>query len=216
MLAVSDDGIGMDKATEARIFEPFFTTKDKGMGTGLGLSTVFGIVKQSRGSIWVDSEQGRGTTFKVYLPRVVNPTDRSAASPPMAHAPHRSETILVVDDEEQIRLVTRGILEKHGYRVLDAPNPAEAIRMCETHRGKIDLLLTDVVMAESSGRELADRVVAENRNIKVIFMSGYTDDAVVRHGVFEAELVLLQKPIAPDALLRRVREVLDTERKRSK
>jgi CheY-like chemotaxis protein len=197
------------------MFEPFFTTKEKGLGTGLGLSTVFGIVKQSVGRIWVYSEPGQGTTFKIYLPRVAR-ADQPLAARALTPPPRGSETILVVDDEEQVRVVSREVLERHGYRVLDASNAAEAILACETHPGSIDLLLTDVVMPETSGRVLADRLAAHDRSIKVIFMSGYTDDAVVRHGVLEAELVLVQKPITPDTLLRRVREVLDTGTKRSK
>jgi signal transduction histidine kinase/ActR/RegA family two-component response regulator len=211
MLAIRDTGIGMDDTVQARMFEPFFTTKAKDKGTGLGLSTVFGIVKQSAGSIWVYSEPGRGSAFKVYLPET-NASELHAVPRPLVGSERGSETILVVDDEEQIRVVTRGILERNGYSVLDAASAAEALLVCTSHQGALDLLLTDVIMPEMGGRELADRVVAMQPGIQVIFMSGYTDDVLVRDGALNAELVFLQKPIRSDTLLQKVREVLDASR----
>jgi CheY-like chemotaxis protein len=208
MLAVSDTGIGMDKATQQHIFEPFFTTKEKGKGTGLGLSTVFGIVRQSGGTIWVYSEPGHGSTFKIFFPR----NDAVEASTPvvMRVANLRgSETIVLVEDDDQLRTVGRGILERNGYHVLAAPSGIEAIAHCEQHGGPIQLLLTDVVMPQMSGRELAERVHAIRPGIRVLYMSGYTDEAIAHHGVLSPGIVLLQKPLTPDLLLRRVREALD-------
>ena len=207
MLAVSDSGVGMDKVTQARIFEPFFTTKEKGKGTGLGLSTVFGIVEQSSGSVWVYSEPGKGTTFKIFLPR----TDEAqpVASPKTRVTSLRGvETILLVEDEEQIRNVARGILQRHGYRVIEARNPGEALLTCEQQGGTIHLLLTDVVMPQMSGKELANRLAPLRPEMKVIFMSGYTDGALVGQLANGAEF--LQKPLTPGALTQKVREVLDS------
>jgi two-component system, cell cycle sensor histidine kinase and response regulator CckA len=209
MLAVSDTGIGMDKATQQRIFEPFFTTKEKGKGTGLGLSTVFGIVRQSGGSIWVYSEPGHGTTFKVFLPRSEEqaraPVERVRGDGKVTG----SETVLLVEDDDQLRCVAHGILERAGYRVLQAGNGPEALLACQKHGGPIQLLLTDVVMPQMSGRELAERVLFARPGIRVLYMSGYTDDAIIHHRVLAPGVALLQKPITPDALLRRLREVLD-------
>jgi two-component system cell cycle sensor histidine kinase/response regulator CckA len=208
LLAVSDTGSGMDKATQARIFEPFFTTKEKTKGTGLGLSTVFGIVKQSGGDVWVYSEPGIGTTFKVYLPRF---DGLVTAAPPsvVATSPRGNETILVVEDEDQVRAVALSVLRRHGYRVLEARNAGEALLICERAEEKVDLLLTDVVMPRMSGPELAKRLVEMRPRLKVLFMSGYTDDSVVRHGVLDAEIAYLQKPLTPTAITVKVREVLD-------
>jgi two-component system cell cycle sensor histidine kinase/response regulator CckA len=208
MLAVSDTGMGMDKATQARIFEPFFTTKEVGKGTGLGLSTVFGIVQQSAGSIWLYSEPGRGTTFKVYLPRTDEPVVSSGqyADPPTLRG---TETILLAEDEEQLRNVTRGILTRNGYTVIEARSADEAWATAEGHKGRIDLLLTDVVMPGMSGADLAAKLQARRPDLRVLCMSGYTDEAVVRHGILGSGMAFLQKPLTPATLLHKVRTVLD-------
>jgi PAS domain S-box-containing protein len=208
MLSVTDTGTGMDKATLARIFEPFFTTKEQGKGTGLGLSTVFGIAQQSGGSVWVYSELGIGTTFRLYLPRVDEDADESAALV-VQTALRGSETILLVEDEMQVRDVARGILQRQGYKVLDAQNAGDALLVSERHVGPIHLLLSDVVMPKMSGPALAKLVALARPTTRVLFMSGYTDDAAIRHGVIEAEFAYLQKPITMDTLSRKVRSVLD-------
>lgn len=209
MLAVSDTGCGMDIETKARIFEPFFTTKDKGRGTGLGLSTVYGIVKQSGGNIWVYSEPNRGTTVKVYLPHLDD--DQEPAERPSIEtaAPRGSETILLVEDEEVVRGLARQILEHAGYNVLDTASGEAALRMCREHDDPIHLLLTDVVMPETSGKEIAQRLKSLRPATCVLFMSGYTDDAIVHHGVLDSNVEFIQKPFTPVTLARKVREVLD-------
>lgn len=207
MLAVSDTGVGMDRATQAHIFEPFYTTKEKGKGTGLGLSTVFGIVRQCGGTIWVYSEPGKGTTFKVYFPRVDEAAEQDEEVGPSQLS--GTETILLVEDEDQIRTVARTILRDLGYRVIEARNAGEALLYCESHPGTIHLLLTDVVMPQISGPELAKRLVRDRPEVKVLCMSGYTDDALIRHGAVESGIAYLQKPITPKALGRKVRAVLD-------
>ncbi len=210
LVAVSDTGCGMDAPTQARVFEPFFTTKEPGKGTGLGLSTVYGIVKQSGGYVWVYSEPGLGTTFKVYLPRVTHEPDRGAAEaerPPLLRG---TETILLVEDEEVVRGLVDDVLTGNGYRVLVASHSDEGFRLSGQHEGPIHLLVTDVVMPGMSGRELAERLASSRPTMKVLYISGYTDDAVVRHGVLVERTAFLQKPFTPDALLRKVREVLET------
>jgi len=206
-LEIADTGQGIPAEIRARIFEPFFTTKEKGKGTGLGLSTVFGIAEQSGGGVWVYSELGKGTTFKVYLPA----TDEApeAALPKVQIVTLRgTETVLLVEDEDQIRNVARGILERHGYRVIECRNAGEALLTCEQHKGTIHLLLSDVVMPQMSGKQLAVRLAPVRPEMKVLFMSGYTDGALV--GQLATGSAFLQKPLTPGALTRKVREVLDS------
>lgn len=210
MLAVSDTGSGMDAQTQGRIFDPFFTTKEVGKGTGLGLSTVYGIVKQSGGNIWVYSELGRGTTFKIYLPCV----DRSAEQPEPSIDRNKlskgNETVLLVEDEEMVREMAKEILEESGYQVLEAKHGHEALLVAEQHRGHIHLMLSDVVMPQMSGRELAEQFAPLRKDMKVLYMSGYTDDAIVHHGVLDEGMDFIEKPFTPNALARKVRETLNT------
>jgi len=209
MLALSDTGTGMDAQTQARIFEPFFTTKGPRKGTGLGLAMVYGIVKQSGGNIWVYSEPGQGTTFKIYLPRVGEPVDAGHGGVLLAAPAHGMETILLVEDEDAVRDLARDILAGCGYTVLEARHGAEALGISAAHAGKIDLMLTDVVMPEMNGRELAERLAAQRPETKVLYMSGYTDHAVVHHGVLAPQTEFLQKPFTEAVLTRKLRELLD-------
>jgi two-component system cell cycle sensor histidine kinase/response regulator CckA len=208
-IAVGDSGVGMDPSTQARIFEPFFTTKELGKGTGLGLATVFGIVQQSGGTIRVQSEVNVGTTFEIYLPPTQGKMSWPVRMSPLPLQTRGTETILLVEDEDQVRAVASSILRKAGYRVFEASGPEEALAICEQHGPQIQLLLSDVVMPKMSGRQLAERIGARHASVKVLLMSGYTDDAVVRHGVVDDGVAFLQKPLTPAVLTLKVREVLD-------
>lgn len=208
MIAVSDTGTGMDEPTQARLFEPFFTTKGTGRGTGLGLSTVFGIVKQSAGGVEVYSVPNRGTSFKVYLPRIDQPVTAEAATAER-RVGRGTETILLVEDDEMVRNLVRETLSRDGYKVLDAADPLEARRIADGFRGKIHLLITDVVMPKVSGRELAEQLIRRRPDLKVIYMSGYTDSAIVNSGILQKEVAFLQKPFTPTILIEKVREVLE-------
>ncbi|MBX3400768.1 MAG: PAS domain S-box protein [Gemmataceae bacterium] len=210
VLAVADTGCGMDAATVSRIFEPFFSTKGE-HGTGLGLATVHGIVKQSGGHVAVYSELGRGTTFKVYLPQAENLTPARGSRLTRSPLARGGETILLVEDEDGVRALTRHVLRNCGYTVLEAQEGAEALRLISEHLGRIDLLVTDVVMPRMGGREVAQRVTELHPGVKVLFLSGYTDDAIVRHGILEAEVSFLQKPFTPASLAAKIREVLDAQ-----
>jgi two-component system, cell cycle sensor histidine kinase and response regulator CckA len=209
MLALSDTGCGMNAETQERLFEPFFTTKEQGKGTGLGLSTVYGIIKQSGGDIWVYSKVGKGTTIKIYLPRVAGIVESDEARDAPTELPQGRETVLLAEDEEQVRRIARVILEMSGYHVLEASGGDEALSIYKQHEGQIHLVMTDVVMPQMSGRELAQSLERLQPGIKVLYMSGYTDDAIVRHGLLDQEIAFLQKPFTPEALTCKVREVLD-------
>jgi two-component system, cell cycle sensor histidine kinase and response regulator CckA len=208
LLSVSDTGAGMDKETQSRIFEPFFTTKEKGKGTGLGLSTVYGIVKQSGGFIFAHSEMGQGTNFRIYLPRVEDAAEHNGPVKSVAQAAGGSETVLLVEDEESVRQLVRDTLASKGYHVIEAPNGEAGLKISHEHRGNIEVLITDVVMPGMGGRELAKRVAAERPDIKVLFLSGYTEDAIIHEGVLEPGTAFLQKPFTLQMLSRKVREVL--------
>jgi PAS domain S-box-containing protein len=209
MLAVSDTGSGMDAKTQTRIFEPFFTTKEEGKGTGLGLATVYGVVKNSEGHIWVYSELGKGTTFKIYFPRIDEPAQSAATDRGEAGSLRGSETILLAEDSAPLRVLTCALLENNGYKVIAAENGIEAVKLAERCDRPIHLLLTDVVMPGMSGRELADRLAVKRPDMRVLYMSGYTNDVIGYHGVLEPGLSFLQKPFSQEALTHKLREVLD-------
>jgi CheY-like chemotaxis protein len=198
----------MDSATRSRIFEPFFTTKPLGQGTGLGLSTVLGIVQRSGGGVWVYSEPGRGSAFKVYLPRIDSALDVTDSVPPPAELTG-TETILLVEDEQSVRMVARRVLERRGYTVLAPESPDEAVSICEIHAGTIDLLLTDVVMPGVDGAQLAARLSALRPGLKILYMSGYTDGSIASYQVLEHSSSFVQKPFSSEVLLRSVRALLD-------
>ena len=212
LLVMTDTGHGMDASTQAQIFEPFFTTKPVGEGTGLGLSTVYGIVKQSEGHVSVYSEPGRGSTFKVYLPHVAESGQSPMLGPEMSRFPRGSETIVLVDDDEGVRAVARRILQRAGYTVLSAPDGVEAMRLISESGGRIDLLVTDVVMPGLGGRDLVAHVRDTYPDLRVLFVSGYTEEGVRRHGVLDVESAFLEKPFTAERLAQKVREVLDTPR----
>jgi PAS domain S-box-containing protein len=209
VLAISDTGTGMDHATRSRVFEPFFTTKEKGKGTGLGLSTVYGIVKQSGGNVWVYSELGKGTTFKVYLPQVDDDVAARDESKTVVSTKRGSETVLLVEDEDMVRKLASELLEESGYVVMSAGGGEEAINFANQHKDRIDLLITDVVMPKISGKEVAAQLKKIHPETKVLFMSGYTDEAIVHHGIVDSDIAFIQKPFSQNALAQKIREVLD-------
>jgi CheY-like chemotaxis protein len=208
MLAISDNGIGMSAETRAHLFEPFFTTKVKGKGTGLGLATVYGIVKQSNGFIWVYSEPGKGTTFKVYFPRVEGKSAAIAAREEEEQNYDGTETILLVEDEAAVRNLASRVLKDRGYAVIEAGDGAEALRLAEEFSGEIHLLLTDVIMPGMSGSVLAAKLAAMRPGTRSLFISGYTDNAIVHHGILDSGVAFLEKPFSPNRLAGKVREVL--------
>jgi len=209
LLAVADTGDGMDESIKANLFEPFFTTKELGKGTGLGLATVYGIIKQCGGQITVESQLGHGSTFKIYLPQVEEETVTVVPEPESLPLLSGNEIVLLVEDDKTVRNLACRILRSSGYAVLEASNGAEALRRCEQHYGPLHLLLIDVVMPQMSGREVAQRLTRSRPELKVLYMSGYTDDSILRHGVLDEEIAFLHKPFTPEALTRKVREVLD-------
>jgi nitrogen-specific signal transduction histidine kinase/CheY-like chemotaxis protein len=207
-IIVRDSGHGMDAETRARIFEPFFTTKEKDKGTGLGLATVYGIVKQSGGYIWVESEPGRGSSFHTLLPRVATPIHQEVLQEVFDFR-FGGETVLLVEDDPALRTMAAEVLRDTGYNVLTAPCGADALQAAANHQGPLDVLLTDVVMPGMTGRELADQIVARYPQTKILYMSGYTDDAIGNHGLHGQTLRVMQKPFTHDTLARRVREAID-------
>jgi PAS domain S-box-containing protein len=208
-LSVTDSGEGMDKETVSRIFEPFFTTKEKGSGSGLGLATVYGIVRQAGGHIWVYSEPDRGTTFKIYLPRISGISEEEAAVARGAEASNGSETILLVEDSKLLAKVTRDYLASVGYRVLLAAEGSEALHLAEEYSGRIHLLLTDVVMAHMNGRELSEQLLKNRPELKVLFMSGHTAGVISQHALLDDDVAFIEKPFTHDALARKIRQLLD-------
>jgi len=213
MLAVSDTGTGMTDEVQARLFEPFFTTKELGKGTGLGLSTVYGIVKQSKGHILVYSELGRGTTFKIYFPCVDEAAEKLSRPPAKAVAIRGTETVLVVEDQEAVRSIVRAVLRSGGYSVLEASHGGEALLIFERHKGRIDLVVSDMVMPQMSGPDLIQRLQAVKPGVKSLYMSGYTSGTVSLAENWDPNTPFIEKPFGPGAFLRKVREVLDSSPK---
>jgi CheY-like chemotaxis protein len=209
LLAVSDNGCGMDSETQSHLFEPFFTTKDPGKGTGLGLSMVYGIVKQSGGSIWVYSEPNQGSTFKIYLPSLQEILEPDATQEPPEKLANGSETVLVVEDESAVRSFTRMVLQRSGYQVIEASNGEAALSLSREHPGEIQLLVTDMVMPGMGGREVGEALEQMRPGVRVLYLSGYTENAIAQRGTLGTELPFLQKPFTMEALLRKVRQVLD-------
>jgi CheY-like chemotaxis protein len=209
MLAMSDNGCGMDAETQARIFEPFFTTKEPGRGTGLGLPMVYGTVRQSGGNIWVYSHPGEGTTFKIYLPRVDQPVAENLAAHPQVQPARGNETVLIVEDEEAVRSLVRGVLQRQGYKVMEAADPNQALAVALHFNSPIHLLLSDIVLPQMNGSELAEQLNAMHPETKVLFMSGYAEAAVSHHEHLVGYTAFLSKPFTPAALARKVRETLD-------
>jgi len=201
----------MKKETQAHIFEPFFTTKETGKGTGLGLATVYGIVKQSGGYIWVYSEQNQGTTFKIYLPMVEEKVKIQKIKEISDPSLRGEETVLIVEDEEDVRALIHETLRLYGYHVLEAPQGDSALVICNNYKGKISLIITDVVMPKMSGKELVDRLQPDHPGMKVLYMSGYTDNAIVHKGLLEPDTQFIQKPFTPLSLLRKIRQVLESD-----
>jgi len=208
VLAISDTGVGMSQEVREHIFEPFFTTKELGKGTGLGLATVYGITKQNEGYIWCCSEEGIGTTFEIYLPRVAEAVEPAGQKMPR-DVSTGTETILVVEDDRPVRNLAVRVLEGAGYTVLAAEGVEDAVEQVERHCGSLDLLLTDVIMPDGSGAELADRIAQIDPDIKVVYMSGYTDNTIVHHGVLDQGTAFIQKPFSAASLARSIREMLD-------
>jgi signal transduction histidine kinase/ActR/RegA family two-component response regulator len=212
MVSVSDTGMGMTPEVRERVFEPFFTTKERGRGTGLGLSTVYGIVKQSGGNIWIYSEPDRGTTFKIYLPQVDEALEELREKVETRELPRGIETVLIVEDDKEVRKLVARILENHGYKVLEASQGSEALPLSKEYKEQIHLMLADVVMPGLDGRELAERIKLLHPRMKVLYMSGYTENAITHHGILEKGMNYIQKPFTVDALTRKVREVLDEQK----
>jgi CheY-like chemotaxis protein len=207
MVAITDTGMGMTREVRDKVFEPFFTTKEKGKGTGLGLPSVYGIVKQSGGFVWVYSEVGKGTTFKIYLPRAAE-AGQSGTSTPSRNRKIGAETILLVEDDEEVRQVASRILRRNGYRVLEAENGADALRVCETESDPVDLIVTDIVMPEMGGAELAKKIRETQPDARILFTSGYTEDSALRQSFLEPGEAFIEKPFTPALLARKTRELL--------
>jgi CheY-like chemotaxis protein len=212
MLAVSDTGQGMDQQTQDNVFEPFFTTKEQGKGTGLGLSTVYGIIKQSRGYIFVESETGRGSTFRIYLPQIEDAVEPAPPVLPLSSFPAEgSETILLVEDEECVRQLVRETLQMKGYKVIEADSGDAALRIAASHAGRIDLLISDIILPGMTGQQLAKQLVIGHPTTKILYVSGYTEEVIIHQGMLDAGTAFLQKPFRLQELARKVRQVLNTK-----